>query len=213
MASSTKRRTISKKSSSKIAWTIENTRNTDDILYTMYWYITAMSWLDISTLKDDLETFNSFLYKQTKDNCGKIGKDLTKLRIVHLELCKTISILDSCFSWLLFTWFVLNIANGCFIAFVLLNESYDKFGTAMLVFWLISSCVYIGVSSVSASILHEKAHAPLEYLYDIDVNDIKPEDQPQLYLFLSKLTSSSVGLTAFGLVTITKELLLTLACI
>ena len=25
-----------------------------------------------------------------------------------------------------------------------------------------------------------QAHAPLEYLYDIDVNDIKLEDQPQV---------------------------------
>ncbi|CAC5374083.1 unnamed protein product [Mytilus coruscus] len=166
-----------------------------------------------SILKDDMETYNIFFNKQTKDSNGKIGKDLTRLRLVHLELCKTISSLDSSFSWLLFTWFVLNIANGCFIAFLLLNSSYDTFGTTVLVSWLITSFVYICATCISAAILHEKltAHAPLEYLYDIDINDVKPEDQPQLYLFLSKLTSSSVGLTAFGLVTITKELLLTLA--
>ncbi|CAC5374082.1 unnamed protein product [Mytilus coruscus] len=109
-----------------------------------------------SILNDDMETYNKFISQQTKDRNGKIGKDITQLRLVHLELCKTISRLDSSFSWLLFTWFVLNIANGCFIAFVLLNSSYDIFGTTMLVFWLIVSCVYIGATSISAAILHEK---------------------------------------------------------
>ncbi|CAG2218929.1 unnamed protein product [Mytilus edulis] len=109
-----------------------------------------------STLKDDLETYNTFLNKQTKDNNGKIGQNLTQLRIMHLELCKTINSLDSSFSWLLFTWFVLNIGNGCFIAFLLLNTSYDMFGTSVLVFWLIASCVYIGATSILAAILQEK---------------------------------------------------------
>ena len=109
-----------------------------------------------SILKDDLETYNIFFNEQTKDNNGKIGKDLTQLRLVHLELCKTIRSLDSSFSWLLFTWFVLNIANGCFIAFLLLNSSYDTFGTTVLLSWLITSWVYIFATCISAAILHEK---------------------------------------------------------
>ncbi|CAC5374081.1 unnamed protein product [Mytilus coruscus] len=39
------------------------------------------------TLKDDFETYNSFLTKQAIDSNGKIGKDITQLRLVHLELC------------------------------------------------------------------------------------------------------------------------------
>lgn len=48
-----------------------------NIIATIAWIFPVIFFLLLSsTLKDDLDTFIRFLYKQTKNNCGKIGKDL-----------------------------------------------------------------------------------------------------------------------------------------
>ncbi|KAH3711948.1 hypothetical protein DPMN_071624 [Dreissena polymorpha] len=53
------------------------------------------------------------------------------------------------------------------------------------------------------------AHGPLEHVYDINVQDISMEKLAQVNLFLSKLMGTQIGFTTCGLLTITKEFILT----
>ncbi|KAH3711954.1 hypothetical protein DPMN_071630, partial [Dreissena polymorpha] len=55
------------------------------------------------------------------------------------------------------------------------------------------------------------AHGPLEHVYDIKVQGVSVEKIAEVNLFLSKLTGTQIGFTTCGLLTITKEFILTIA--
>ncbi|XP_055957043.1 uncharacterized protein LOC126821335 [Patella vulgata] len=54
------------------------------------------------------------------------------------------------------------------------------------------------------------AHSPLENIYDLQTHGLTTEQLGELTLFLSKLTGTSIGFTAMGFFTITKEVILTI---
>ncbi|KAK7491043.1 hypothetical protein BaRGS_00017739, partial [Batillaria attramentaria] len=53
------------------------------------------------------------------------------------------------------------------------------------------------------------AHSPLDSLFEVRADLANWHQLAQLQLFISRLTGTSVGFTALGIIIVTKEMLLT----
>ncbi|KAK6183511.1 hypothetical protein SNE40_010981 [Patella caerulea] len=133
---------------------------------------------------------------------------LEVMRQKHLELCHLVDILDRPMRMLLVNVLGVNIFLACFVLYQLINSSDTLLNTLMAVMWLLTA--YLGMGSVSwfVAMVNEAGHSLLDHIYDLETDGLSTERLGQLTLFLSKLTGTSIGFTAMGFFTITKEVIL-----
>ncbi|XP_055956775.1 uncharacterized protein LOC126822381 isoform X3 [Patella vulgata] len=145
-----------------------------------------------------------------KTNPKAFPEKLEMIRRKHLELCHLVDILDRPMRKLMVNVLGLNIFLACFILYQLINSSDTLLNTLMLMIWVLTA--YLGLGSVSwfVAIVNEAGHSPLDHIYDSETDGLSTERLGQLTLFLSKLTGTSIGFTAMGFFTITKEVILTI---
>ncbi|XP_060070870.1 uncharacterized protein LOC132550798 [Ylistrum balloti] len=152
-------------------------------------------------------SLNNDISKMIEDNSKKI-KDI---RGKHLQLCKTVAILEEDSKYLLTGTYVTNIFLLCFIVYQMLTS-----GTLPVIeyltysSWLAMNALITIIVSLTAAEVNEKAHSPLDYIYDVDMSETCAFQSVELQMFLFKLNGPAVGFTTMGFVTITKELILTL---
>ncbi|KAL3867160.1 hypothetical protein ACJMK2_044382 [Sinanodonta woodiana] len=140
----------------------------------------------------------------------KLTDKLRDFRKAHLNLCRCIEILDKDINILNANWYAVNVPLTCFILYVLINFAEDIFSKAVFMFWLVTGLGYVAVTSFFAASLHETAHSLQEPLLEAETTDITLEKHAQLNMFLVKLNGPSIGFTVLTLITITKELMLTM---
>ncbi|XP_060070614.1 gustatory receptor for sugar taste 61a-like [Ylistrum balloti] len=135
------------------------------------------------------------------------------IRLKHLQLCKALSILEQDTKYLISVNFITNIFLICFILYQIVgsNSSISALGYVTFSFWLITNFSFITSLSITAAQVNEQAHSPLEYIFDVEMDQVSRSEALQLQLFLAKLNGPAIGFTVMGMVTITKELILTLA--
>ncbi|KAL3867442.1 hypothetical protein ACJMK2_044644 [Sinanodonta woodiana] len=143
----------------------------------------------------------------------KLTDRLQEFRKAHLNLCRCIDILDKDINILNANWYAVNVPLTCFILYALINFGDGILAKAMLTFWLVTTLGYVAMTSFFAANLHEMAHSLLEPILETATNDITLEKHAQLNLILVKLNGPSIGFTVLTLITITKELLLTVTCL
>ncbi|KAL3867159.1 hypothetical protein ACJMK2_044381 [Sinanodonta woodiana] len=148
--------------------------------------------------------------KEVRLSKDRLTDRLQDFRKVHLDLCRCIEILDKDFNILNACWYAVTISVTCLILYTLIHFGGDIFFNIMFIFWLLSGLGYVAVTSFFSASLHETVQGPLDALLKTTTNEITPEKQAQLNLFLAKLTVNNTGFTVLTLITITKELLLTL---
>ena len=89
-----------------------------------------------------------------------------------------------------------------------LQENTTALVTCIL--WTIAAACQIIFICVGGALINAKAHKPLEYIYDISVDETSQQDSVKLQMFLSKLNGQPIGLTAFGMFVIDKPTILTI---
>ncbi|WAR19533.1 hypothetical protein MAR_001371 [Mya arenaria] len=175
---------------------------------TPLFYIITVSLL----MKTILDDFNKFFTNQTCQESCKIPEDIHSIRLLYTKICKAISDLDKDFSYFNGNIFFWNIGLALFILYVILkgpSAVTESFEVVIYAYWLLMTFGFLAALSVVEAMVNSMAHAPLDTIYYINVQDITVEKLAQLNLFLSKLTGTQVGFTTCGLLTITKEFILT----
>ncbi|KAK7491042.1 hypothetical protein BaRGS_00017738 [Batillaria attramentaria] len=137
-------------------------------------------------------------------------KEMERWRQQHLRLCQCVSLLDRTMSKMLMTSYVTNLPLCIFLLYVMVRGDQELVAMLTYGFWFVSSLGNILVLSGQAALVHEAAHSPVDNLFDVRADLANSRQLAQLQLFISRLTGTSIGFTALGIVTITKEMLLTL---
>ncbi|XP_052275676.1 uncharacterized protein LOC127874991 isoform X4 [Dreissena polymorpha] len=158
--------------------------------------------------------FEIFTEKLEQDICSDrctVPNNFQKLRLLHLKLSKLVSDLDKDLSWFYAADIGFGTGLGVFSLYQIMKTTMDTFTLILFMFWFLASLAIICFASTFAAFTHEAAHGPLDCIYNINVQDISVAKLAQLNLFLSRLTGTQIGFTTSGLLTITKEFILTLA--
>ncbi|XP_069119291.1 gustatory receptor for sugar taste 64a-like [Argopecten irradians] len=164
-------------------------------------------------LGDAFSSYTNELCKITKDERAQFWEKMEDIRVKHLQLCKAMTILNRDTKYLITVNFTTGIFLVCFNLYqmVATNSAIHVLGYVRFSFWLVLNFSFMTSLSVTAANVNEKAHSPLEYIFDVEMDDVSRSESLQLQLFLSKLNGPAIGFTVMGLITITKELILTLA--
>ncbi|XP_060070613.1 uncharacterized protein LOC132550537 [Ylistrum balloti] len=162
-------------------------------------------------LGNSFSTLNTNLIRIMEDNDKRISQNIKDLRRKHLQLCKTVAILEQDTSYLLTGTYVTNVFLICFIVYQMVTAgSWPIYSYVSFSSWVLMNVTVILTISHTAAKVNEKAHSHLEYLYDVDMSQASPFESLELQMFLSKLNGPPLGFTVLGFVTITKEFILTL---
>ncbi|GFO03842.1 odorant/gustatory chemosensory receptor-like 122 [Plakobranchus ocellatus] len=141
---------------------------------------------------------------------GQIPANISGLRMCHLRMCKLLDTLNRFFRLYLAVNLSSSIACSTFILYQIVIVRADEWSLAANMFWFAGSVLAVMSTSISLSMLHEAAHAPLEELFAINSGSADTAHVIQLQLFLSKLTGTTIGATVLDLFVVTKEVLITL---
>ncbi|WAR19560.1 hypothetical protein MAR_001398 [Mya arenaria] len=112
---------------------------------------------------------------------------MKRMRQLHFNICKLVEELDNDMGWFYATDLGVMIFLSVFTLYQIVKTSMDTFSLVMYIFWFFSGIAIVGLLTSFAAFTHES-----------------------LNLFLSKLTGTQVGFTTCGLLTITKEFILTM---
>ena len=105
--------------------------------------------------------FSTFI----KDIKSQSHEQLAKYRVLHLELCKCVNVVDKDLSCFFANWYIINIPQSCFISYILLNTDLDPISIAFLLYWLVTGLILVLVTSgFAASVHQEVSHVKLETL-------------------------------------------------
>ncbi|XP_053401201.1 uncharacterized protein LOC123540846 isoform X2 [Mercenaria mercenaria] len=159
-------------------------------------------------------SFNQYLDAEMSHDACRMPQTMQTLRQYYTNLCKAVVDFDKDFRYLLGNLFFWNIILSLLTLYVTLRVDMGNNGTIGImtyIFWLLLCMGTLVATSVFAALVNEAAHAPLDSIYYINVQDITVEKLAQLNLFLSKLTGTQVGFSTCGLLIITKEFILTIA--
>ncbi|XP_061174197.1 uncharacterized protein LOC133183252 [Saccostrea echinata] len=160
------------------------------------------------------EELNGLIENTALDKCDDRFEIVKNVRQKHLQLCKMVETVDQSLSYYVANMYTANIALACFIAYNMINgfsTSSSIPETIILSFWLASSFFILFIISKKSATLHEKAHDLSSLVMDINLEGATIQDIAQINLLVSKLHGPSVGLSVLGIITITKEMILTLA--
>ncbi|KAK6183507.1 hypothetical protein SNE40_010977 [Patella caerulea] len=137
--------------------------------------------------------------------------DLNDIRLLHLKLCRMVEHLDKPVSIWIVNVVGCNIFLACFIMYDLVRNDQNVIAVLILKYsWLTNNILTVFITCWFIAAVNEEAHMPLEYIYETQTDKLSTHQLGQLTLFLSKLTGTSIGFTAMGFFTITKEVILTI---
>ena len=79
---------------------------------------------------------------------------LADIRTLHLEICKTVELLDKDFRYILACLYMTSIPLSCFIVYNFIKTQHDLFDTILYVFWGIAGDCNVTITSLFAASLH-----------------------------------------------------------
>ena len=142
------------------------------------------------------------LNDQKNKNDGVSSERLTVLRMLHLDICKAVEIVDSDFKYLLANLCATSIPLACFIVYSLVKVEAALFEIFLYIFWLIVGDSCLIVASWFAVSLHESVsrnHSILNGLrsvqctrISIDETNLKVENK------IATVVSSSTRIKPLG---------------
>ncbi|XP_045182101.2 uncharacterized protein LOC123540846 isoform X1 [Mercenaria mercenaria] len=176
------------------------------------WIIPVAFVISLTKLiQEAFNSLNKYKSKLCEQNGCKMVENFQKIRMLHLNLSKLVSDLDEDLGWFYAIIFTFNIGLSVFTLYQIIKRTLTTFELVLYVFWFLCGLASIGLPAIHAALVNDAAHAPLDSIYYINVQDITVEKLAQLNLFLSKLTGTQVGFSTCGLLIITKEFILTIA--
>ncbi|OWF46984.1 gustatory receptor 64a [Mizuhopecten yessoensis] len=164
-------------------------------------------------LSDQFTSYTNVFCKMTKDEGKNVWQKMKDIRLKHLQLCKAVDILEQDTKYLIAGNYVTNIFLICFIVYQMVasNSAVPVLGYITFSIWLVMNFSIMASLSITAAQVNEEAHSSLQYIYDVEMDEVSRSEALQIQLFLSKLNGPAIGFTVMGLITITKEFILTLA--
>ena len=141
-------------------------------------------------------------------------KELEKLRRWHQHVCRLVLLGDQCTSAHIAVSFCVNLVNSMLLVYSIMYDidEISKGGLAVIsimVFWSVTSLGALGLELTTGALVNSAAHAKLESIYDLHIDNMNPQTQTQLMLLVSRLTGSPIGLTAWGMFIIDKHTIIT----
>ena len=123
---------------------------------TMLWFLPVSYMMTVSTvLASTFEVYNKYLEENISPNCTKVIMMSQRLRTLHLNICKVVSLFDQDFGWYLATNFVFSIGLSCFILYQLLQHQMDTVSTIMFASWVAMPLILLALASISAAIVND----------------------------------------------------------
>ncbi|XP_022334296.2 uncharacterized protein LOC111131177 [Crassostrea virginica] len=147
-------------------------------------------------------------------DCPNRFQTLKCVRYKHLQLCKMVETVDQSLSYYIANIYLFNIGNSCFLIYVMINKIADGPNLteiAILSFWLASSIIITLIISIKSAYVNEKAHGLSSLVLDVNLDGATMQDIAHVNLLVAKLHGPAIGLSVLGIITITKEMILTLA--
>ncbi|OQV24977.1 hypothetical protein BV898_01186 [Hypsibius exemplaris] len=133
-------------------------------------------------------------------------RSLEWFRLRHSQLCTLLEVADGIFApWICLT-LVCSTVQVLAAIFGFYADSDVQVATAVSgVYWLLSYFFQMAVTLLTGAIVHEAAHEPLKFLYQLDQAKMDIPEALQLQTFLNKLTCNRIGFTAWKIFPINKE--------
>ncbi|XP_070577625.1 gustatory receptor for sugar taste 64f-like [Ptychodera flava] len=142
-------------------------------------------------------------------NCG-YAREIEEFRLWHHHLCEAVAIVDDIFSSLTFIAYLTNIPLAIFLLYQVLFLRLDSAVPLILhCYWIVSTTVNVVIVSWFSAEINDKAHSLLRIVHFVRIRDSANGSAFQMSMLVSKLTGPSVGISALGLVVVTKGLILT----
>ncbi|XP_035827664.1 uncharacterized protein LOC101849397 isoform X2 [Aplysia californica] len=155
------------------------------------------------------EEFSGGMNKIAGSDHG-VPRRLQQLRERHLVLCETVEVLDRSFCVILAFIYGVSIGLCCVLLYDLINIHMDLSVAFVICFWLACVTTMMGVTTYFVAQVNEAMHAVAYDIQTVQTDGITSQDHTQLQLFLAKLNGPSMGFTVLGMVTVTKEFMLTI---
>ncbi|XP_033123715.1 uncharacterized protein LOC117122281 [Anneissia japonica] len=160
------------------------------------------------------KTFSEMLIEYENGRGEFVDEQLyVSIRKQHNHLCDSVVKADDCFSVFILSVCSTQIPLIIFLAYQCLfspGDISEKFG---YIFWLMINCGCVCLVTIHAALLNSEIHDFNNKVYRLTAFSTMPCNNrliPIHILFLSRLNGPPVGFSVFGLITINKEVLVTL---
>ncbi|XP_046566492.1 uncharacterized protein LOC124275060 [Haliotis rubra] len=162
----------------------------------------------------------SLLLTYEYDNCtlrltraseGSVKEeDIEDIRDYHASLTDLVEHVCSLMSRHVAAGYVSSFLAVCFCLYSIINEEKSFTTLAVTSFAVSSSITHLIALTYTGVRLHEAAHQPLNILHDLAGRNMPDRVIGLVTLFTNKLSQRQIGISALGLMTITKDTILTM---
>ena len=122
---------------------------------TMLWFLPVSYMMTVSTvIASTFDVYNNYLEEKISPNCTTVIMLCQRLRTLHLNIDKVVSLFDRDFGCYLATNFAFTIGLSCFMLYQLLQHPTDTVSTVLFAFWVAMPLVLLGLTSITAAIVN-----------------------------------------------------------
>ena len=126
------------------------------IMITLIWLVPVFYMMTVSTLlTSSFEAFNESLDSRISMNDTNATKSCQRMRILHLNLGKMVSLFDQDFGCYFAAQFVFSIGISCFLLYQILRNSMEIVTVVLFGFWMTMPLALLALASISAAIVHD----------------------------------------------------------
>ncbi|CAH1795112.1 unnamed protein product [Owenia fusiformis] len=140
---------------------------------------------------------------------GDIIGPFEERRRDHQKLCKLTEVADKTFMVFVISVLLTHIPLSCLFFY---NMIYNEIHFAMYMgytFWILVTFINMGIVCIAGAFVNNAAHAPLTDLHSIRADVASTSKNLEIHMFLSRLTGTSIGLTAMDMFVMDKPTTLT----
>ncbi|XP_067655355.1 gustatory receptor for sugar taste 64a-like [Haliotis asinina] len=161
----------------------------------------------------------SLLLTYEYDNCtlrlsraseGSLKEDIEDIRGYHASLTDLVEHVCSLMSRHVAAGYVSSFLIVCFCLYSIINDEKSIANIGIAAFALYMSILNLIALTYTGVRLHEAAHRPLNLLLDMTGKYMPDRVTGLVTLFANKLSQRQIGISALGLMTITKDTILTI---
>ena len=122
----------------------------------MLWFLPVSYLMNVSTiLSSTFDAYNKYQEENLSPDCTKVIMLCQRLRTLHLNITKVVSLFDQDFGYYFATNFVFSIGLSCFMLYQLLQHPGDTISIVMFAFWVAMPLVLLSLTSISAAIVND----------------------------------------------------------
>ncbi|XP_041354740.1 uncharacterized protein LOC121372476 isoform X2 [Gigantopelta aegis] len=137
-------------------------------------------------IKSCFYKLSEFLRKQIKDGGEQIPRCLRECRLLHVYLCECVAVLDRTFGILIAIVLATNVPMACFILYQFINYKLSVVISLVFTFWMGTTVLTIAATTISAALVHEAAHSPIDHIFKLQTNGANMDESIQVNLFLGQ---------------------------